>query len=58
MRLCLSNHAEKALAILADMFFNSTFDEAEIEKEKSVVLEEIAAVEDTPDDDVMKTLGQ
>ena len=52
----LNNHAEKALSILADMFFNSTFDEVEIEKEKSVVLDEIAAVEDTPDDDVHERL--
>ena len=32
------------------------FDEAEIEKEKSVVFEEIATVEDTPDDDVHEQL--
>lgn len=52
----LNNHAEQALTILADMFFNSTFDEAEISKEKSVVLDEIASVEDTPDDDVQERL--
>ena len=44
------------LTILADMFFNSTFDEAEIAKEKSIVLDEIAAVEDAPDDDVDERL--
>ena len=38
------------------MFFNSTFDEAEIAKEKSIVLDEIAAVEDAPDDDVDERL--
>ena len=47
---------QKHLSILSDMFFNSTFDEAEIAKEKSVVLDEIAAVEDTPDDDVHERL--
>ena len=52
----LGHHAPRALSILADMFFNSTFDEAEIAKEKSIVLDEIAAVEDTPDDDVDERL--
>ena len=52
----LSEHAENALTILEDMIFHSTFDEVEIEKEKSVVLEEIATVEDTPDDDVHEQL--
>lgn len=52
----LNNHAEKALEIVADMIFNSQFDEAEIEKEKSVIIEEIRAVEDTADDDVNEQL--
>ena len=52
----LNNHAGKALAILADMLFNSLFDEVEMTKEKSVILEEVAVVEDTPDDDVMEQL--
>ena len=52
----LSEHAENALTILEDMLFNSTFDEVEMEKEKSVVLEEIATVEDMPDDDVHEQL--
>lgn len=52
----LGHHAPRALSILADMFFNSAFDEAEIAKEKSIVLDEIAAVEDTPDDDVDERL--
>ena len=52
----LGHHAPRALSILADMFFNSTFDEVEIAKEKSIVLDEIAAVEDTPDDDVDERL--
>src|SRR5690606_40388771 len=33
-----------------DMFFNSTFDEEELIKEKNVVYEEIKMYEDTPDD--------
>jgi len=52
----LNNHVEKALAIIADMFFNSQFDEVEMGREKSVILEEIATVEDTPDDDVHEQL--
>ena len=52
----LNEHAEKALTIMEDMIFHSKFDEAEMEKEKSVVLEEIATVEDTPDDDVHEQL--
>ena len=52
----LGHQAPRALSILADMFFNSTFDEAEIAKEKSIVLDEIAAVEDAPDDDVDERL--
>ncbi len=52
----LNSQAPKALTILADMLFNSKFDEIEIEKEKSVVQDEIASVEDTPDDDVDERL--
>lgn len=52
----LSEHANQALTILEDMLFHSTFAQEEIEKEKSVVLEEIATVEDTPDDDVHEQL--
>ncbi|MFD1928654.1 M16 family metallopeptidase [Sporosarcina siberiensis] len=54
----LNNHSGKALSILADMFFNSTFLDEEIEKEKSVIFDEIAAVEDTPDDDVHEILWE
>ncbi len=39
-----------ALDILADILTESTFDTAELEREKSVILQEIGAVEDTPDD--------
>jgi predicted Zn-dependent peptidase len=46
----LDNHIDIALDVLSDMFFNSVFDPAEIEKEKNVVLEEISMYEDTPED--------
>jgi len=52
----LSEHAEKALTILEDMVFHSKLDAVEMDKEKSVVLEEISTVEDTPDDDVHERL--
>ena len=48
----LDHHADIALDILSDMFFNSTFASDEIEREKQVVLEEIYMSEDAPDDDV------
>ncbi|PLT34164.1 pitrilysin family protein [Bacillus sp. V5-8f] len=54
----LDNHANLALEILSDMFFNSTFDEEELKKEKNVVLEEIKMYEDTPDDIVHDLLSQ
>lgn len=52
----LDYHAEQAIDILSDMLFHSNYDEVEIEKEKSVILEEIASIEDTPDDDVDERL--
>lgn len=46
----IDEHLEKCIDILSDMFFNSTLDENEIEKEKKVVIEEISMVEDSPED--------
>jgi predicted Zn-dependent peptidase len=54
----LDDHAGFALEILADMFFNSTFVEEELKKEKNVVLEEIKMYEDTPDDIVHDLLSK
>lgn len=54
----LDTHKEYALEILADMFFNSTFDETEMEREKKVVSEEIKMYEDTPDDIVHDLLAR
>jgi predicted Zn-dependent peptidase len=39
-----------ALDILADILTESVFDPEELEREKDVILQEIGAVEDTPDD--------
>ncbi|MEW9697669.1 M16 family metallopeptidase [Paenibacillus sp. SI8] len=46
----LDEHLPLAMDVLSDMFFNSTFDEGEMEKEKNVIYEEISMYEDTPDD--------
>ena len=46
----IDEHTELALDVLSDIVLHSTFDEKEIEKEKGVVLEEIAMVEDEPED--------
>ncbi|ESU32996.1 zinc protease [Bacillus sp. 17376] len=54
----LDNHAQYALEVLADMFFNSTFDSEELNKEKNVVNEEIKMYEDTPDDIVHDLLSR
>src|SRR6476620_2692688 len=54
----LDNHANYALEVLADMFFNSEFDSEELEKEKNVVYEEIKMYEDAPDDIVHDLLSQ
>jgi predicted Zn-dependent peptidase len=46
----LDEYIDRGTDILTDIFLNSTFDEAELEKEKGVIKEEIKMVEDTPDD--------
>lgn len=54
----LDQHFEMSLDLLSDMFLHSAFDEQEMEKEKKVVLEEIAMVEDTPDDLIHDLLSE
>ncbi|KKK39555.1 zinc protease [Mesobacillus campisalis] len=54
----LDNHSQFALEVLADMFFNSTFETGELNKEKNVVYEEIKMYEDTPDDIVHDLLSK
>lgn len=46
----LSEHAGLAMDLLADLFLHSRLAEEEIDRERSVVLQEISQVEDTPDD--------
>jgi predicted Zn-dependent peptidase len=47
---CLKEHLPLAFDLLADLVCNPTFPEEELEKEKEVVLEEIAGVNDTPEE--------
>lgn len=46
----LKKHAEFVVEFLADILQNSTFDSVELEKERGVILQEIAMTNDTPDD--------
>jgi len=46
----LREHLPLALDLLADIFTQSTFVAEEIERERSVIVQEISQVEDTPDD--------
>ncbi len=46
----LAEDAPLAIDILADILTDSIFDIDELEREKGVILQEIGAVEDTPDD--------
>ena len=46
----LKNHYERSFELLTDITFNSVFPEKEMEKEKGVILEEMAMYKDAPDD--------
>jgi predicted Zn-dependent peptidase len=46
----LSSNLVESLDVIADMVTNSLFDEAELEKEKDVIYEEMKMIEDVPDD--------
>jgi predicted Zn-dependent peptidase len=46
----LDDHLPLAVDLLTDILLRSRFDAEELEREKSVVLQEIKMVEDTPDD--------
>jgi len=50
----LDSHLRTGLDVLCDMFFNARFDEADVELEKGVILEEIGMYEDAPDDLVVE----
>jgi predicted Zn-dependent peptidase len=46
----IDDRLDEAVDLLADLFLNSTFAQEEIDRERQVILQEIAMVEDTPDD--------
>ena len=55
----LDDHIEKAIELLVDITFNSTFPNKQIDKERHVILEEMTMYEDSPEDaiqDEMDTL--
>ncbi|HKL94352.1 MAG TPA: pitrilysin family protein [Clostridia bacterium] len=54
----LDKNIEKCAEILSDLYFNSTFPEDELERERRVILEEISESEDTPDDVCMERLSE
>ncbi|MCL1938997.1 MAG: insulinase family protein [Candidatus Azobacteroides sp.] len=46
--ICLSENDERAIELLSDMAINSCFPQAEMEKEKGVVIDEIRSYQDNP----------
>ena len=54
----LASDTDLGLDILADILTDSTFERAELEREKDVILQEIGAVADTPDDLVFEVFTE
>ncbi|SFB17163.1 M16 family metallopeptidase [Algoriphagus aquimarinus] len=54
----LKEHYNKAAELLFDITFNSTFPEKQIEKERQVILEEMAMYRDSPDDAIQDELDE
>lgn len=48
--ICLKKDYERAMELMCDMVFHSTFPQIEIENEREVILDEINVYEDTPTD--------
>jgi len=46
--ICLQEDTERAIELLSDLIYHSQFPEAEIEKEREVVIDEIHSYEDSP----------
>lgn len=46
----MDTHTETMVEILSDIFINSVFDPAEIDKERPVILQELGMVEDSPEE--------
>jgi predicted Zn-dependent peptidase len=54
----LSDYADQAVELLSDIVFHSTFPEKEMDKERTVILEEMAMYNDTPDDAIQDEFDQ
>jgi predicted Zn-dependent peptidase len=54
----LKEHYDKAAELLYDITFNSTFPTKQIEKERQVILEEMAMYRDSPDDSIQDELDE
>ncbi len=54
----MDEHLPVAMDVLCDLLLGATLDETELEKERGVILEEIAMVEDTPEDIVHDLLTE
>lgn len=54
----LKDHVPLAVDILADILTESAFDGEELEREKNVILQEIGAADDTPDDVVFDRFSE
>jgi len=54
----LKENADLALDIVSDILMNSAFDDAELTRERAVVLQEIGQANDTPDDIIFDTFQE
>ncbi len=54
----LHQHFKLAIDLLCDIFFDSVFDQEEVEKERNVIMQEIHMIKDTPDDYVQDLFNQ
>ncbi|PHS35296.1 MAG: peptidase M16, partial [Alkaliphilus sp.] len=54
----LDSHYKLAIDLLSDILLNSKFEEIEIEKERSVIMEELSMYEDSPEDLAHDMLSQ
>ena len=54
----LKEYLPLSIEILSDIIFNSVYEEEEIEREKNVVLQELAQTEDSPEEIVMENFSE
>jgi predicted Zn-dependent peptidase len=54
----MDTHVDTMVDLLSDIFLNSVFDPAEVERERQVILQEIRMLEDTPDENIHVLLAQ